>query len=107
MLYYDFKVGDKEYKLRLNTRTLITLETKLKKNPVLIFINPENKNAPTIEQMITILEVALKEYHPDVDAYELFDEWLASGNLVGEFTQVIVDLYKLCGLIKSDEDQKN
>lgn len=106
-MYYDFEVGNKTYQLRLNTRAVITLEKKLNKNPILVFINPETKNTPTIEQMLIILEVALKDKHPDVDACEVFDEWLAEGHIFGEFSRVIIDLYRLCGLFKSEEEEKN
>lgn len=106
MLYYEFNVGEDVYKLRLNTRAIISLEKKLKLNPVLIFMNKENQNIPTVEQMLTILEVALQEYHKDVDAYSVFDKWVESGHIVGEFTGVIVDLYRVCGLFKTEEEKE-
>lgn len=107
MMYYDFDAGNNTYQLRLNTKAIITLEKKLNKNPILVFINPENKNTPTLEEMVTILEVALKDQHPEADVYKVFDEWLADGHIVGEFSKIIIDLYKLCGLFKKDDEEKN
>ena len=107
MTYVEFKVKDKEYKLRLNTLAIIQLEKKLGVNPILVFNNKKNSNIPAVEDMLTILEVALKQYHKDVDAFALFDEWLEDGHMVGEFTTVIVELYKSCGLFKKDENEKN
>lgn len=107
MMYVEFPVGGKEYKLRLNTRAIITLEKKLGKNPIFIYMNKENRNAPTVEEMLSVLEIALKEYHADVDAYDVFDAWLAEGHVVGEFSNVIVELYKNCGLFKNEQEEKN
>lgn len=105
MKYYDFKAGNETYKLRLNMRSIVSLEKKLGKNPILVFINKENNNVPTIEQMTLILEAALQEYHNDVDAYEVFDSWLEDGHIVGEFASTIIELYKLCGLFKNEEEK--
>ena len=44
MMYVEFKVKDKEYKLRLNTLGIIQLEKKLGVNPILVFSNKKNSN---------------------------------------------------------------
>ena len=47
MLYYDFKAGNREYKLRLNTRNIIELEKKLGCNPLMIF-GKDGDSVPTV-----------------------------------------------------------
>lgn len=37
------------------------------------------------------------------DAYDIFDAWLADGHVMTDFLQIMVDVYKASGLIKSDE----
>jgi hypothetical protein len=112
MLYIDFNAGGKDYKLRLNTRALITLEKDLNKNPIYIFLKPEDIKGipptPTIEEMVFVLHNSLKAYHPEINleqTFDIFDEWVADGHLVGEFTNVIMDVYKLSGLFKKEDHE--
>lgn len=41
-MYVDFSAGGKEYKLRLNTRNIVSLEKALGMNPLAIFGNRRN-----------------------------------------------------------------
>jgi len=107
MLYVDFKAGEKEYKLRLNTRAIVELEEALGLNPILVFKNEANNNSPTTKQMVLILHAALQNYHPEIsidETYNIFDDYLADNHIVGEFAGVIVKLYKLSGLFKNEKN---
>lgn len=103
MLYYEFKVADEVYKLRLNMRGVVALEEDLGYNPLFIFANEANKHTPTAKEMITVLAAALKEYHNGADAYAIFDNWIAEGHIINEFVEVIVKLYQNSGLFKVNE----
>lgn len=109
MLYVDFSAGEKEYKLRLNTRNVITLEKSLNGNPLSIF--GTGNRIPSITEMVAILHASLQQYHHNIgmnEAYEIFDAYLADGRTMTDFIPVIVDIYKASGIIKSDEgDEKN
>ena len=107
MMYMDFSAGNKSYKLRLNTRNVITLEKQLGCNPLAIF--GDGDKLPTITEMVTILYCSLIQYNHGIslnDAYDIFDNYLADGNSATDFIQVILDIYKVSGLIKG-EDEKN
>lgn len=104
MLYIDFKANDKEYKLRLNTRQTIVLEKQLGCNPLSIF--GDGETIPTVTVMVNILHCSLQQYHHNItlnDAYDIFDSWLADGNTVTDFIAIIIEIYKVSGLIKVDE----
>ena len=108
MLYVDFMAGEKEYKLRLNTRNVITLEKHLNGNPLSIFGNADR--VPTITEMVAILHASLQTYHHNIsmnEAYDIFDAYLADGNAMTDFIPVIVDIYKASGIIKSEGNEKN
>ena len=109
MLYVDFMAGEKEYKLRLNTRNVITLEKNLNGNPLSIF--GKGDTIPSITEMVAILHASLQNYHHGItmnDAYDIFDAYLADGNVMTDFIPVIVDIYKVSGIIKSGEgNEKN
>lgn len=104
MMYVDFTAGNKEYKLRLTTRATITLEKTLGCNPLSIFGNGDT--IPTVTTMVTILHASMQNMNHGItllDAYNIFDEWLEDGNTVTDFLPIIIDIYKVSGLIRVDE----
>lgn len=108
MLYYDFEVGNKVYKLRLNTRNTIALEKALGCNPLALF--GDGSTLPTVSQMVAVLWASLQTYEHGItldDAYDIFDDYLASGHLMTDFFSVIVEVYKVSGLMPSEVNKKN
>lgn len=108
MLYTEFKVDNEVYKLRLRTRDIITLEKLINENPLSIFGNGDT--IPTVTTMVYILHTSMQAYHHGIslnDAFDIFDKWLADDNSVTDFLAVIVDLYKVSGIIKNDKEAKN
>ena len=107
MNYIDFQVKDTNYKLRLTTKNIVSLEKQLGCNPVAIFGNGDK--VPTITVMVGILHSSLQalEHGITLDkAYELFDEWLEDGHVMTDFIAIIIDIYKASGIIK-DTPEKN
>lgn len=107
MLYVDFAAGGKEYKLRLNTRNIVTLEKQLGCNPLAIFGTGDI--VPTVTVMVQILHASLQQYQHSLtlnDAYDIFDAYIADGNTSTDFIAVIIDIYKASGIFK-DETEKN
>lgn len=107
MMYLDFTAGNKDYKLRLSTRNTIMLEKQLGCNPLAIFGSGDT--IPTITQMVNILYASLIQYNHGIslnDAYDIFDAYLADGHAMTDFIQVIVDIYKTSGLIKTEETKE-
>ena len=109
MMFYEFNVGNNEYKLRLNTRNIVSLEKQLGCNPLAIFGNGDV--LPTITQMVAVLHASLQSMHHGIDmaaAYDIFDEFLANGHNMTDFLPVIVEVYKVSGLIgKEVSSEKN
>lgn len=108
MMYVDFTAGNKDYKLRLSVRATVALERQLGCNPIAIFGNGDT--IPTITQMVNILHASMTQYNHGItlnDAYDIFDAWLADGNAITDFLPVIVDIYKVSGIIKQEDNEKN
>lgn len=111
MMYIDFQAGNKEYKLRLNTRAIVALEKTLGCNPLAIFGTGDT--IPTITTMVGILHAALQQFHHGItlnDAYDIFDSYLADGHAMTDFIPVILDIYRESGLIRDEalqEAEKN
>ena len=105
MMYVDFTAGNKNYKLRLTTRGVVALEKQLGCNPLMIFGNGDK--VPTITTMVQVLNAALQPMNYGItldDAYDIFDEYLNDGHIVTDFIAVIVEIYKVSGLIKNSEE---
>lgn len=103
MMYVDFHAGNKDYKLRLSTRNTVMLEKQLGCNPLSIFGNGDT--LPTVTVMVNVLYASLLQFNHGIslnDAYDIFDEYLADGNTATDFIQVLLDIYKVSGLIKGD-----
>lgn len=118
MLFYELNLGEKTYKLRINTRSLVALEKKLGCSPYAVFgninnIDSENVNEldliPSTEAMVAILWASLQAYQHNIDfekAYEVFDEFIMAGNSLADFVPVIFEVYKVSGLIPEDAGEE-
>lgn len=103
MMYIDFNAGNKEYKLRLNTRNIVALEQKLGCNPIDIF--GDGSTLPTITTMVMIFHASLQQYQHNINldkAYEIYDEWISDGNDITEFVKIIVEIYKVSGIVPKE-----
>ena len=99
-MYIDFIAGDKTYKLRINTRAIVALEKALGCNPLAVF--GDGETIPTITSMVAVLHASLQQYQHGIsmsDAYDIYDAYLADGNTAIEFVQVMLEIYKVSGLI--------
>ena len=104
MMYIDFNVGNKDYKLRLSIRNTVALEKQLGCNPIAIF--GDGDKLPTITQMVAILHASLLQYNHGIglnDAFEIFESWLEEGHTITDFIPIIIDIYKVSGIIQNDK----
>jgi hypothetical protein len=108
-MYVDFTAGNKDYKLRLSTRNTVMLEKQLGSNPLAIF--GDGDKIPTVTEMVNILYASLLQYQHGIslnDAYDIFDEYIANGNSITDFLSIILEIYKVSGIIPADrEAEKN
>ena len=108
MLFYDFEAGNNTYKLRLSTRNTVALEKQLGCNPLGIF--KDDDTLPTVSEMVAILFNSLQQFNHGIsmnDAYDIFDAYLADGHSMTDFIPVILEVYKVSGIIKEDASEKN
>ena len=110
MMYVDFSAGNKDYKLRLNTRNIVALEKKLGMNPVHIF--KTDGSIPPVTTLVNVLHASLQQYNHGItleDAYDIFDEYLDDGKSPVDFVYVVMDIYRTSGLLPraKETDEKN
>lgn len=107
MMYVDFSTGRKDYRLRITTRNVVMLEKQIGCHPLMIFGNGDT--LPTITTMVTILHVSLQAYHHGItlnDAYDIFDDYLADGHTSTDFINVIIEIYKVSGIMADDNTER-
>ena len=105
MMYIDFNAGGKDYKLRLATRNIVALEKAIGCNPLSIF--GKGDELPSITTMVMILWQSLQKFHHNIglnEAYDIFDEYLEE-NTAMDFIPVILDIYKVSGIIQNDNNK--
>lgn len=108
MMYFEFEAGNRTYKLRLNTRNIVALEKNLGCNPLSIF--GKGDTIPTISAMVAILHASLQQYEHGItldNAFAIFDEYLADGHAMTDFIPVILEIYKVSGIIKDTGAEGN
>lgn len=109
MNYIDFEAGGNAYRLRLNTRNVVALEKRIGVNPLAVFGNGDT--IPTITVMVEILHASMTQLNHGITldkAYDIFDSWLADGHTMTDFIPVIIDIYKVSGLMADTEEaEKN
>lgn len=108
MFYVDFTAANKDYKLRLNTKNIVTLEKQLGCNPVAIF--GDGERLPTITEMVSVLYCSLLQLNHGIslnDAYSIFDDYLADGHSALDFLSVITEIYKASGILSDNKSADN
>lgn len=106
MLFTTFTIGDKEYKARLNTKSLIQLERKLGRNPinVLAEVGQNGDIMPRMEPMLEIMRAALPDDLSMDDMYDLYDAWLEEGKTAIDFVVLVLKICQDSGLIPNEEE---
>ena len=87
------------------------LEKQIGCNPIAIF--GDGDTFPTVTTMVAVLNASLQQLNHGLtmnDAYDIYDAYLADGHSASDFIKVIIDVYKVSGLIPADnanEAEKN
>lgn len=106
MLYTEFKVKDKELKLRLTTRDCVSLEKKLGRNPLDDIMAVEKGKLPTITYIVAVLHASLQKYqngYTEEKVYDLFDDYINEGGSLIDLMEVITEIFKVSGFFKEPE----
>ena len=109
MLYTEFTVKDKTYKLRLTTMGVMNLEDKLGRNPVEIFMDLSNGTLPKVRDIVYILHQSLQPYHNGFSvekAAELLDSAAEEGKSIYDFiTNEVMQVFRNAGLLGNESDE--
>ena len=104
--FVELTIGKETYKLKMKTRDIVKLESKLGKSPLNILMEAQEGALPTIEDMLTILWASLQQFHHGYtleSVYDLYDAFIEEGNSMLELLPIVIDVLSVSGYIKMDE----
>lgn len=113
MLFHVIKIGDTEYKCKINTKALVSLEKTLGTNPINIFMNmgnDKNFELPRMEDMLAIFHESLTAFNHGIskeDVYDIYDKYVEDGHSFVDFTNEIIEIFNVSGLIPKKETKKS
>lgn len=103
-----WKVDGVEYKLKLTTSGIMTLENKLKTN--LLNVMGSGDNMPALSIMLMIAHEAMQKYNHGVsedDVVELFDKYCdEGGSQISFMTDVFIPIYQASGFLSESHSEK-
>ncbi|MDU4889773.1 MAG: DUF6096 family protein [Clostridium sp.] len=103
-----WEVGEEEYKLKLKTSAVCSLEEKL--NMSLMDVIGTVRTMPSLSIMLTITHAAMKDWNAGIkrsDVDNIFDKYIEGGGSQLEFfTKVFMDIYKVSGFFSQTAAQK-
>lgn len=108
MNYIQFNVGEKELKLRLDTKNTVALEKILGTNPVNELLKCSAGQLPTMDFVATTLHASLQKLEHGYTApkvYELLDEYFDDGHTLVDAIPVLVEVFQVAGLIPKGNDE--
>lgn len=112
-MFTELTIGNETYKLRLTTRTSITLEKALGYNPLSLFMAIEDGAMPKMSDMLIILHAMLQSLHHGITldkTYDLFDAYVADGHNLFDLVPVFIEVFQESGYMSKVDatiDEKN
>lgn len=110
MLYTEWSVDNKTYKLRLTTMGVLALEDKLGKNPADIFLALSDGQLPKIRDVVTIVHQSLQACHNGFTLDKtaaLLDTYFESGHSIYDLvSNEIMKVFQDAGLLGSSTDDE-
>lgn len=104
-----WKVGDREYRLKLTTEQICKLEEKYRCN-LLTLLLQDNGGMPALGIMLTVLQAALTPWEHGVkykDIQSAFDKYVEDGGTqLALFTDVIMQILIVSGFFTENQQEE-
>lgn len=109
MNYAVFKIGEKELKLRLDTKNTVALERVMGTNPVNELLKCAGGQMPSFDFISATLHASLQKFEHGYTiskVYDLIDEAIEEGKNLADFIPMLMDVFQVSGLLpKEDKEQ--
>lgn len=101
------KIKEKEYYLRVTTRSEIEMEKKLGSNPINVFMAIQDNRIPALGDLLIILHGCLVPLNSGIsleDTYDMYDQYIEEGHNIVDLIKIIVDTFEDSGFIKTGKN---
>ena len=108
MNYVTFEVGDKNLKLRMDTKNTVALERVIGTNPINELMKCAAGQLPTMDFVSATLHASLQKLEHGYtinNVYGLIDEYIESGKTLVDIIPMLVEVFQLAGLIPKGEEE--
>jgi hypothetical protein len=99
--YTIWKVDNEEYKLKLTTQEIVSIESKIGTNLLSVISKTEDGSVPPLKIMLLITHGAMKKFHHGIkeqDVITLFDKYCEEGgSQISFMTDVFIPIYQVSG----------
>lgn len=114
-MFTELFIGGESYKLKLTTKTSVSLERSLGYNPISMLLDVEKGKMPKLNDVLIMLQAMLQTYHHGINmdkVFDLFDVYVEEGGSMFDLIPVFVEVFEHSGYISSskkgeDEEGKN
>lgn len=107
-MFTTITIKDKDYNCRLTAKACVELEKRLDENPLQVFIKAADGELPKLSEMLTIFHESLKKDNHGIkieDVYDIYDDYCDDGNTMVDFMQVLIQIFKDSGFMKTEEEE--
>ena len=105
-MYTNFKVGEKNYKLRLGIQQIIDLEKSLGHSLIEELNKFSNNSLPSTEFLANVIFYSMQKYQHKIkinDVYSIIDEYVEEGNSRIELMNVVIEILQDSNIIPQEK----
>lgn len=87
---------------------LVELEEKMGMSPLTLFMRANDGEIPALKYLLLILHYSLQAMQHNIklaDTYKIYDDFIADGGAMTDLFEVIVETFKVSGVIPKDVDE--
>lgn len=109
MNYVPLTVGEKEYKLRLDTKNTMALEKVVGTNPVNVLMGVGEGKLPSVSFVASTLHASLQKFHHGItmtNIYTLLDDAADEGQTTTDFIPVLMEVFQVSGLLPKEKSEQ-
>lgn len=109
MNFVPLTIGEKEYKLRLDTKNTTALEKIVGTNPVNVLMEVSEGQLPTVSFVAACLHASLQKFQTGMTmtkVYDLLDEAAEEDKTAIDFIPTLMEVFQTSGLIPKDKKEE-
>lgn len=103
---YIWKVKDKEYKLKLRTRTIPAIESKIGSS-LFEIMGTDGNSFPKFNSIVAVIHAAIQydSLMTEEVVCDIIDEWLEDGHQYADLLDLMLEIFYSSGIFERPEEE--